>query len=317
MNELELRRGLNDAVAAGSPPLALDSAGMLARAKRQRRVRVVGVSAGSTVAAALAALGVVLALPGGASPGGVGAAGRPDGCQSAAGAPVAVQTATKLGKDGKPVPGQPTSVPTGQPTSVPTGGATEPSCPDPTETPWPDGQTDRTARSGPHFQKGVQLQQDATDLLPAGFAAVQPSNQSQFERYVGQLQVWNTQTIIGARKGNRTGTVLVENFSADPNSAHTPLCTVAANEFAGKAADCQTLSVAGKTVAFFNQPSNNYSPQLQQWAAYRSPDGAITFVAQGKTFASEARPSGHPLTALPYSKGQLVALAVNSRLAAG
>jgi hypothetical protein len=309
MNETDLRRGLDDAVAAGSPPLALDSAGMLAHARRARRVRIAGVSAGSSVLAAAVALGVVLALPGGASSGGVGAAGQP-GCQSAAPSPEGTATATKLGKDGKPVPGQPTDAPANAPSGAP-------ACPDPSETEWPDGQTDRTARSGPHFQKGVELQQAATSLLPAGFEAVLPYTQSQFDHYVGEVQVWDTETILGARKAGHTGTVQVENFSADPTSARTPLCKIAANQFGGKPADCKTLSSGGKTVVYFAYPADNDSTQLEQWAAYRAPNGAITFVGQARTFTYQAQRNGRPLTALPFTKSQLLALATNSRLGPG
>jgi hypothetical protein len=315
MNETDLRRGLDDAVAAGSPPLALDAAGMLAHARRTRRMRIAGVSGGSTVLAAALALGVVLALPNGAGgSGGAQAAGQQSGCRSAPPSPDGgAPTATKVGKDGRPVPGQPTDAPAAYPT--PTGGQS-PTCPGPTETEWPDGQGDRTARSGPHFQKGVELQAALLDLVPAGFAAVSPENQAQFDHYVGKVQVWETQASAGVRKAGRTGSLLVENISADPASAHKPLCTVAAAQFGGRAADCQTLLVNGKTVAFFDAGSSNYSPELAQWAAYRNAQGAITYVAQGKVFMHLAEPVGKPLTALPFTKSQLAALATSSRLGA-
>jgi hypothetical protein len=313
MNETDLRRGLDDAVAAGSPPLALDATGMLAHARRQRRVRLAGVSAGGTVAAALTALGVVLALPGGAASGGLGAGGQP-GCQPVTAVPTATQTqtATKLGKDGKPVPGQPTE----QASEIDVTGG--PSCPDPSETPWPDGQSDRTARSGPHFQQGVELQAALRDLVPAGFTVTGEYNQSQFEDYVGELQIWETQASAGLRKGSRTGTVLFENYTGNPTTRNQPLCKVAAAQFGGKVSDCETLHSGGRTVVFFGHKSDQYNPQIDQWAAYRDPTGALTYVAQSKSFTDVDHPdAGHPLTALPFTKAQLVALATNSRLGPG
>jgi hypothetical protein len=309
MNEIDLRRGLDDAVAAGSPPLALDAAGMLAHARRQRRVRLAGVSAGGTVAAALAALGVVLALPGGASSGGIGAAGQP-GCQGApSAAPAGEATATKLGTDGKPLPGQPTDA-----ASTPPAGGAVTYCPNPSPTEWPDGQTDRTARSGPHYQKGVALQAALLAAVPAGYTTVAPSHQAQFADRVGPTDIWETMASTGIRKAGRTGTLLVVNYNADPRQADKPLCAVAAAQFGAKVSDCKQVPSGGKAVVVFSHQVENYSPRIDQWAAYRAPSGGITYVTQSKSFEDIDHPHERALTALPFTTDRLAALAVSSRL---
>jgi hypothetical protein len=311
MNETELRRGLDDAVAAGSPPLALDAAGMLAHARNRRRVRLAGVSAGSTVTAAAVALGVVLALPGGAASGGrVGAAGQPSGCEPAGAATTGPDSSpypTKMGKDGKPAPGQPTDGP------ADAGAAA--SCPNPSPTQWPDAQTDRTARTGPHFQKGVALQAAVLDLVPAGYTTVEPYNQAQFADRVGSTDIWETQASVGIRRAGRTGTLFVENYNADRRPVGKTLCTVAAAQFDARPANCHLVQTGGKTVAITTQ-ALDYNPRIEQWATYRDATGGLVFVAQSTAFQPLAG-SAKPLTARPFTEQQLAAIAVGSRLAPG
>src|SRR5262249_22302428 len=69
MNETRFHQALRAATEVGRPPLALDAAGMLNRARRARNRRRASLVVGSSALAAAAVTAVALTLPGAAEPG--------------------------------------------------------------------------------------------------------------------------------------------------------------------------------------------------------------------------------------------------------
>ncbi|WP_433263546.1 hypothetical protein ACQPWR_26520 [Micromonospora vinacea] len=270
MNEQELREGLRSEMAGMTPPPPLSTTAALGAARRTHfRRRAVWASFGSAV--------VVLAVAGFA------AVATPDGH---------------------------VYQPAGQ----------GPLAPPDTKEPWPTGpdgqpQEDRTARAGSKYEQGIHLLAKAVSIVPAGFTAPEDppgrsdptlrTHQAQFEAEVNGVDVWSYLSSVAVAKGKGTGRVIVEVYDA-PNPLPTEPCELA-QKFWGMRGECRVETVGAARVGVVVRPSDD--DRLDQWSAYRHPDGSVVFVAQGVRL-DESRPA---LTKLPFSVPQLAALAVDER----
>ncbi|MFG1870838.1 hypothetical protein [Micromonospora arborensis] len=275
MSGEELRDALRSEMASTTPPPPMSTGATLGAARRsQFRRRAVWASLGSAA--------VVLAVTGFA------AVGNPGGqvYQPAGGG----------------LPAAPDSGDTKE--AWPTG---------------PDGrpQEDRTARAGSKHDQGVHLLNEVLSVVPDGYTkpddpANQPAeqrtlrtHQAQFEDKVNGVDLWSYMSSVAVAQGNGTGRVIVEVHDAG-NPLPTEPCALARN-FWGMQGECQVETVGAAQVGVVVRPGSD--ARLDQWSAYRHPDGVVVFVAQGAEL-DESRPA---LTNLPFSVPQLAALAVDER----
>ncbi|MET8086720.1 hypothetical protein [Micromonospora sp. NPDC005237] len=206
--------------------------------------------------------------------------------------------------------------PAGGPQAIPNPSASD------TKKPWPAGpdgqpQEDRTARAGSKYDQGIRLLDEVVSVVPAGYTAPEdPANQpadqrtlrthqAQFEDTVNGVDLWSYLTSVAVAQGQGTGRVVVEVHDAG-NQLPTEPCALA-RQFWGMQGECQVEAVGAAKVGVVVRPGDD--DRLDQWAAYRHPDGVVVFVAQG-TKLDETRPE---LTELPFSVPQLAALAVDER----
>ncbi|MGC1210995.1 MAG: hypothetical protein WA890_06980 [Micromonospora sp.] len=216
--------------------------------------------------------------------------------------------------------------------SVPDAGGFSPAGPNPqaiphptgkgTAEPWPTGpdgrpQEDRTARAGSRYDQGVRLLDEMVSVVPAGYVAPEnPANQpadqmpmrdhqAQFEDKVNGVDVWSYTSWAAVAHGERMGRLLVEVHTAGGQLPTEP-CALA-RQFWGMQGDCQVVTVGTAKVGVVIRPTDDR--RFDQWAAYRHPDGVVTFVAQAAQLDAD-RPA---LTKLPFSVPQLASLAVDER----
>ncbi|MET8267920.1 hypothetical protein ACWD8I_27680 [Micromonospora arida] len=276
MNEEELREGLRSEMAGITPPPPLSTTAALRAARRTHfRRRALWASLGSAA--------VVLAVTGFA------AVATPDGH---------------------------VYQPAGQ------GPLTPPDASGDTKEPWPNGpdgqpQEDRTARAGSKYDQGVHLLTEAVSVVPSGYTTPEDppgrsaeermlrTHQAQFEAKVDGVDVWSYSSSVAVAQGEGTGRVIVEVHDAG-NQLPTEPCDLA-QEFWGMRGACQVETVGAVRVGVVVRPGDD--DRLDQWSAYRHPDGVVVFVAQGVRL-DESRPA---LTKLPFSVPQLAALAVDER----
>lgn len=188
--------------------------------------------------------------------------------------------------------------------------------------PWPTGpdghpQEDRTARAGSRYDQGVRLLDEIVSVVPAGYVAPenppnQPADQTplrehqaQFEDKVNGVDVWSYMSSAVLTQGERMGRMLVEVHTAGNQLPAEP-CALA-RQFWGMQGECQVVTVGAAQVGVVVRPVDDH--RFDQWAAYRHPDGVVTFVAQAAQFDAD-RPE---LAKLPFSVPQLAALAVDER----
>ncbi|MBM7490390.1 hypothetical protein JOD64_001612 [Micromonospora luteifusca] len=275
MNGEELRDALRSEMASSTPPPPLSTGAALGAARRAHfRRRAVWASLGSVA--------VVLAVTGFA------AVGDPGGrvYQPAGGLPAPsdqsgdTKEAWPTGPDGRP-------------------------------------QEDRTARAGTKHDQGVHLLNEVVSVVPDGYtkpddSANQPAeqrtlrtHQAQFEAKVNGVDLWSYMSSVAVAQGTGTGRVIVEVHDAG-NPLPTEPCALAQN-FWGMQGECQVETVGAAQVGVVVRPGSD--ERLDQWSAYRHPDGVVVFVAQGARL-DESRPA---LKQLPFSVPQLAALAVDER----
>jgi hypothetical protein len=300
MNESELSNALRGAATAGSPPLALDAQGMLSHAKRSRSRHRATLAAAASVVAVVAVAGAT-ALTGNLAFGGNGVqAGGPGGAAPCAGnaegtavpAPQQSGPAVQTGGPGAPIAVTPTgTAPTATPTSWPTStilptptSTVSPPRPCPTEnteTPWPSGQTDRTATAGPHHERAVALQSTLAASLPPGAQLVRPYPQGQIDDYVGTVEVWEYSVYGGvALPGHGTAWVNLDVFTPRPGD-HTNLCALEAYP-TNPAPHCTVRTVNGQKIAVATAAGGSKYTGETSWVVYRAPDGTVVHLGQGR-----------------------------------
>ncbi|MEJ2855399.1 MULTISPECIES: hypothetical protein [unclassified Saccharothrix] len=315
MNEHELKSALQDAVVASSPPPPMSPAEAVAAgraAQRRRKAAWGGGVAGLAVVAIAVGAVLVPQLTGGAN---TEAGGAPPLTTSAPPAPPSVTG--------------PSVTLTQMPSSVPLD-------PSQTKPEWPDGQTDRTARSGPRADKSVQALNDLGASLPATFQAVDKTpltppgdpgetwygpmryTQSQFEDYYdGGKEIWE---YLGTTPVTQQGTsgvgklwimVLTKgNRFADVDSP----CKAAEAAWAIRSGECAVRTVGGKQVGYVTATPTSGGPMdrndLDEVAIHRHDDGTLVVIGQAKEFYR----TGHPaLSGQPFTADQLSALVTDPK----
>lgn len=291
MSEDDLKRALRDAMAASPTPPPMSETRVLDAARRARKQRRAAWSGGaSAVAVAAVAVAAVLLSAGTSGTGTAGVGGAPDG-----------------------------SAPIDSTTTIDPPSTTTTEHED-TETTWPDGQTDRTASSGPHYEQGDSLDELVEEIVPDGYETPTDltapegfplrSHQAQFREYVNGDpdgdQVWEYYAGVPVTKDGGAGQVSVMVVTPGDSTLSGEGCAFA-DVLWDEAADCEDVTVAGGTVGLATGAEGS---SFGQWAGYRHPDGTVVYVAQALVDDRSGLP---PLTALPFTPEQLATLAVDPR----
>jgi hypothetical protein len=279
MKEHELRDALRGAMATVTPPPPMSATSVMEGARRSRvRRRTIWAGAGSGLVAAT----------------------------------VLVATAFIPGS-----PGQ--SRDAGGPGAAPNPGASKPG-------PWPTGpdgqpQEDRTARAGERYEKGATLFDRLLAMVPSGYTVpdrfrngtdIAPSryHQAEFEDRIGGTEVWSYLANLEVQQGERVGELMVEVYTAG-NQLPTDPCALTLSLW-GLRGDCEPVTVGTAQVGVVVRSTGD-DRRLDQWAAYRHPDGVVVFVAQAaRPVAAGEQQLG--LTTLPFTGPQLAALATSEKL---
>jgi hypothetical protein len=292
MNEHEVRDALRDAMVASSPPPPMDTGRAVEagqKAHRRRQTTRAGIVAGlAVVGIAVGATYLPSALNGGAVEAGSG----PNGAVPA--------SANE-------------QVPSGSVPSEPSASVRK------TGMQWPDGQSDRTASSGPRADKSTDLLPALEGALPAGFTGqgsqdVTARNQSIFVDYAAKdLQVWEYSATTPVRRtdgSGNVGTLHVEVTTRGNGISGGDACELALRA-PGINGDCTVVDVGGTKVGLVvsDGTGNENDRTFDQAAAYRYADGTMVFVCQAKAFRDSTQPA---LGELPLTGEQLAALAADA-----
>jgi hypothetical protein len=272
MTEQMLREALRDAMAESAAPPSMSSAVMVRTARQARTRRRVGWS-GAGCAALAATIAVTAAvLPGAAGPG---------------------ATLNDAGGPPHPAMTPPVVTPSGTAEPFPTG---------------PDGtpQQDRTATAGVRYEQGTHLLEALLTVVPAGYAVAEKYHQAQFADRVNGVDVWEYLASAQVGKGGGTGQLVADVYTRANRMTGGP-CALA-QLFWGMAGKCQVQAVGTEQVGVVTQPTDR-DRRMDQWAAYKYPDGTVVFVGQ----AAQLLDGGRALAALPLTVLQLAALAVDER----
>jgi hypothetical protein len=283
MNEEDLNEAFHDVMVRSSPPPSMDPARALEQARRTRKRRTVTWAAVAVVplVAGVAAAPTVIANYTG---------------HRSAGQLVAGDTGTT------PTPRQAATV-------TPTAPATRKS-----SDPWPEGQVDRTATTGPRAARAVTLMNDLRSSIPSGFGTPDlkyPDGrrmsypQSQYASSDGEQDYWEYAAVIPVQKDDRVGQVLVQSTTPNGKPATDP-CTVARG-FWGGTGTCGIVDVGGKKVGVLTTKGQ---ARYEQWAAYRYDDGTVVYLAQTKTSDNPAR---SPLKQPVFTAQQLAELVTSAK----
>ncbi|MCE6993929.1 hypothetical protein LZG04_03750 [Saccharothrix sp. S26] len=309
MNEHELKSALQDVMVASSPPPPMSPEAALDRARRAQRRRQAtwggGLAGLAVVAIAVGAVLVPNLSGGGGAPVAGGQSSRPS------------VTPT----DGPP--SKPSSATTGPTTTGPT--TTGRPSGTSTSTPWPNGQTDRTATSGPRADKSVAVLNDLISSLPGGLRAQDKTRigfpdygpmtrtQSQFADYAGALEVWEYLAYTPVERADVPGVghlwIQVET-KGNSRVGDRPGCGMATSRPYPVEGDgrCDLVDAGGAKVAVVT--GDGGANGLEQAAFHRFDDGTLVIVGQSR----EYRNSGHPAMAeLPLTAQQLAAIAADPK----
>ncbi|AEV86303.1 hypothetical protein ACWT_5285 [Actinoplanes sp. SE50] len=279
MEENEFREALHSVLAQSPEPPPMRSAEAVAAGRRASRRRTVVACTGAV--AALAAVTIVPARY-------LSAATSPTGYDAAAPA------------------GTPSVLTTPPPSGVPSPQDTEPS--------WPaENNGDATADSGPRYQKGRQLLTDLLKVVPSGYTTPTGTTPDGSDLQSSQAALddpeWTYLASVTVAQGGHNGELMVEVHEKN-NRLPTDPCGLA-ESFWGLGGSCQVVrdGPAKVAVARSNGGGDN---RIDQWAAYRYPDGVVVFVAQtGRPTYADARAA--KLNPLPFTADELGKLALNPR----
>ncbi|HET6297214.1 MAG TPA: hypothetical protein VFG33_27765 [Kribbella sp.] len=281
MNEQDFNEALHDVMTRSSPPPSMDPSRALEQGRRARkRRRAVWIGAAVVPLVAGVGAGPVLIAN--------YASGRSADQQVAGG------TSTT-----QPVP---TVTPTVAPTTRKTGD------------PWPDGQVDRTATTGPRAERAVTLMNDLSSSVPPGFSTPNlkyPDGRSmrwpqgQYASSDGEQDYWEYMATIPVQKDDTVGKLLVKSTTPDGKPAIDP-CKLA-QKFWDGTGTCTIVDVDGKKVGVVTNGRGSYD----QWAAYRHDDGTVVYLAQAKRSDD---PKRSPLTRPVFTNTQLAELVTSAKL---
>jgi hypothetical protein len=279
MNENDFREALRSTMTTVAEPPPMDSAAAVTAGRR-----AAGRRAGLSAAGAAAAVLVVAGLAAGPArqwlPGDDGAGPAWD----AAGAPSALPTP---------------SARAGTKPAWPTEASGKP-------------QQDATARSGPRYEQGRKLFEQLLAVVPDGYTTPTGSARDgiplQDHQAAVEDKAWGYLASVAVRREGRTGRLLAE-VHTPGNGLPTQACKLA-RAFWGMGGQCDVVAAGGAEVGVVVRPGQD--DRLDQWAAYRHPDGTVVYVAQSRN-ATNADSEFRPLTELPLTVPELAALAVQPR----
>jgi hypothetical protein len=292
VSEQDFREALRKTMDAMTPPPPMSDAHILDAAHRdRRRRRTVWASVGTATVVAAIAVGVVLVAPSKSDGGGVQVGGQPAGPNSTEEVATPTSANVPASESGK-----------GQ---------------DDTET-LPPGMTDRTQRSGPHYERGAALTVALDEVLAnAGFGtpgdlegngelagAELKRNQANYDGKVGGVEKWSYSAYTPVTKGGGVGEMIVEVSTVDEQVSGCALPSMW-----GIDGQCQEVTVDGKKVGVGNV-NDAHQEHIDQVAAYRYDDGTIVYVAQSLDYGFTDHPA---LAALPFTPEQLAGLALDPR----
>lgn len=292
MNEDDFKNALRGTMDSTPVPPPMSDGPVLDAAKREvRRRRTLWAGAGTAASVTALVVGAVLI-------GSPGSAGGGEGLDVAAGAQ---STSEVVATSESETPGG---------TAPSSGGAPA----DPSKTDWPNGQTDRTASSGPRFDKGATLLDAVVGAAPDGYTTPdlpKPPNwhgelkyhQAQFDDYAGDVEVWQYLASTPVARDGKVGQLAVEILTPG-NAIRGDGCDMSETMWSMKGS-CTEVSVGGKRVAVYTG-----TEQFDQWAGYRHEDGTVVFAAQSLDY----QPTGKPaLTELPLGAERLAELATEDQ----
>ncbi|MPZ79497.1 MAG: hypothetical protein GEV28_03485 [Actinophytocola sp.] len=279
MNEQDFRHALRDTMTTVAVPPPMSEVVVLDAARLAQRHRRARWAGAGSAAAAVAVIGAAV---------------------------VVVAATSGAGGSGAVQPGvAPSSTGSEQPSK--------------TGTSWPNGQTDRTARSGPEFDKGEALLGELAGAVPPGYGAPDDLtyedpdysggplrfSQAQYEDTVGGTEVWEYLAQQPITEGNGVGQLFVE-VTTPGNAMAGDGCALAPSLW-GMAGTCEEHVVGGNAVGVFTPADRQ---DFHSWAGYRYDDGTVVFVAQSLDYPGSAKP---PLAAAPLTARQLAELAADER----
>ncbi|MEV6285842.1 sigma factor [Kribbella sp. NPDC051770] len=176
--------------------------------------------------------------------------------------------------------------------------------------PWPEGQSDRTATTGPRADRSVTLMNDLSSMVPGGFTTPDlkyPDGramrwpQTQYASNDGEQDSWEYRALIPVQQANRVGTLLARSTTPDGKPATAP-CKLVQRADTGT---CTVVDVNGRKVGVLTTKTGD------QWAAYRHPDGTVVHVSQSRKSDNPKYPA---LTAPIFTPEQLAELATSEKL---
>lgn len=281
MNEQDFNQALHDVIAVSSPPPSMDPSRALDRARRARRRRRAAWT-GAAVVPLVVGIGAGPALV-------ANYTGSRSADQLVAGGNSTTQPVS-------------TTVPSAAPTTRETGD------------PWPEGQVDRTATTGPRADRAVTLMDDLSSSVPPGFSTPNLKHpdgrpmrwpQAQYASSDGEQDYWEYKAAIPVQKGDTVGKLLVQSTTPDGKPAMDP-CRLA-QKFWGGTGTCTIVDVGRRKVGVVTTSGRD---GYDQWAAYRHDDGTVVYLAQAK---QSDHPGRSPLTRPVFTNRQLAELVTSAK----
>lgn len=237
--------------------------------------------------------------------------GSPESAPIEAAGPVVTPTPSTIdGVNHVPPPAAASGVASGS-----ASGSSPASAPADVKPSWPaEASGDATADSGPHYQRGKDLLDLLLAVVPAGYQKPEgeAANGIPFRSHQAAIQnpEWTYLVSAAIRKDGGTGQLLVE-VHEPGNHLPTDPCRLATS-FWSFGGDCRVVTV-GKVKVGVATPTGA-DQRVDQWAAYRYPDGTVVYAAQARAADFDPAGSGLPsLTALPFDTAGLAALAADER----
>jgi len=283
VNENDLRDAMHTTMTATRTPPPMDSAAAVRAGRRAVRRRHAWTGATATAGLVVAALAAGPLITGGAgsdAPGPAQAGGPPAPTASAPPPTPHPETTTKpswpIDGDGKP-------------------------------------QQDATARSGDRYEQGRKLLAELLKVVPEGYpkptgTAADGIPLRDHQAAVESNNSWGYLASAAVSDGKGTGRLLAE-VHTKGNGLPSDPCDLA-KEFWGLGGACKVVTVGKARVGVATPTGSDH--RIDQWAAYRHPDGIVVYVAQTRT-ATNNEPGLAPLQKLPLNTGELAALAADSR----
>jgi len=150
-------------------------------------------------------------------------------------------------------------------------------------------------------------------VVPAGYAT--PTGDTDGtplrsnEAAVDPDESWAYSGSAAVAKDGGTGRLLAE-VHTKRNGLPSDPCGLT-QTFWGMKGQCQVITVGKAKVGVVVKPGKD--KRLDQWAAYRYPDGIVVYVAQSRNATNDDKPALATLSKLPLTVDQLATVATDAR----